>query len=260
MALGFGSRLRFVLVLLALPACQPKLVVGAFSCTGGADAAVPAQTAPVEAPWSTSFEAATCDYTLAAGFCYADAEAGFEAVTSPVHSGRYALAFHVGGSDGGDDQQARCVRQGVLPQAAYYGAWYFIPTLAINDGKVWNLFHFQGGDTTSQKGLWDVSLVNDDAQDDLEVVVYQFGGSTYRTQTPIPIGQWFHLELYLARANDMTGEVALFQDGVQLIDQTNLSTDNGSAFEQWYVGNYSTGLIPADSTVFVDDVTISETH
>jgi len=253
--------LRAALALAALSGCEPKIVAGEFSCSAGTDAAVPDKTATVTAPWWTGFEAKDCDYRLAAGFCYTDS-ASFEVVTSPVHSGRYAMAFHVGGNDGGNDIQARCVRQGVLPQAAYYGAWYYVPKFAINNNQVWNLFHFQGGDTTMQKGLWDISLVNDKAQDDVEVVVYNFlNGNVYPTQrVPIPIGAWFHLELYLKRASDMTGEAALYQDGVELFDVKNIVSDNGSTFQQWYVGNYSTGLTPPESTVYVDDVTISETR
>ena len=73
--------------------------------------------------------------------------------------------------------------------------------------------------------------------------------------SPIPIGEWFHLELYLKRATDATGEIALYQDGELLIEATDLITDD-SSFGQWYVGNYADGRTPADSTLYVDDVTI----
>jgi len=262
MALTLGSlaNVSRAFALLALGACEPKLVVGTFSCNGGEDAAIPDRTATVAAPWSTSFEEKDCDYRLAGGYCYADSEAGFEVVTSPVHSGRYAMAFHVGGNDGGNDVQARCVRQGALPEAAYYGAWYYVPNFAINNNQVWNLFHFRGADTAAPNGLWDISLVNDKNQDDVEVVVYNFlNGAVYPSQrVPIPIGAWFHLELYIKRASDKTGEAALYQDGIQLFDIKHIVSDNGSTTQQWYVGNYSTGLTPPDSVVYVDDVTITE--
>jgi len=261
-ALGWSSSLRVACALLALPACAPKLVVGDFSCTAGADAAIPDKTAPVTAPWSTSFEGKDCEYRQAAGFCFTDPEATMEVVTSPVHSGRYAMAFHVGENDGGNDSQARCVRQGVLPTAAYYGAWYYVPALAINNNKVWNLFHFQIGDPNTQKGLWDLSLLNDQNQDDLELIGYDFLTSKVypdpSRRIPIPIGSWFHLELFLKRASDMTGEAALYQDGVQLFDVTGIQTDTNSTFQQWYAGNLSTGLLPPDNIVYMDDVTIAE--
>jgi hypothetical protein len=71
----------------------------------------------------------------------------------------------------------------------------------------------------------------------------------------IPIAAWFHIQFYLKRASDATGEVALYQDGQQLLDLQNLITDD-SSYGQWYVGNIVSALTPPDSTVYVDDVTI----
>jgi hypothetical protein len=240
--------------------CEPKLTVGEWKCSrNGAPDAVPDQMAPIAVPWSTSFENRFCDYTEVAGFCYLGEPATYTTVTSPAHSGGHAAAFTVKAGDP-VGHQARCVRQGVLPKAAYYGAWYFIPSLAENS-SVWNLWHFQGGDPSAQHGLWDISLVNT-ANGGLQVVVWDFLGGVTRepsTPTPVPIGSWVHWEFYLSRAADATGEVALYQDGRLLIQATNIVTDDTN-WGQWYLGNFATGLIPADSTLYVDDVTISVTR
>ena len=99
------------------------------------------------------------DYTELAGYCYGNGAASNELVTSPVHSGHFAVAFTVK-TDQGGDSQTRCVRQGVLPTAAYYGAWYYIPAPATNAGN-WNLFHFRTGpDLSNSHGVLDVSLIN----------------------------------------------------------------------------------------------------
>jgi len=235
--------------------CEPELVVGRWSCNPN-DAGVAANdTEAVPMPWSTSFESDFCDYEQAGGFCYAAPLAQYETVTSPVHSGRYSAAFRVrAGED--DAHQTRCVRQGVLPAAAYYGAWYFIPSGARNSA-LWNLVHFRGGDPTAQRGLWDISLENR-ADGTLGVTVFDFlHGTVLRPTKPkaIPVGAWFHLELYLRRAADTTGEVALYQDGEKVLERKNLVTDD-TRWGQWYVGNLATGLAPADSVVYVDDVTI----
>jgi hypothetical protein len=240
----------------ALPACEPSLSVGEWICSpnGTPDAARDVR-APISVPWSTGFENRFCDYTAAAGFCYDGAPGTYTTVTSPAHSGRHAAAFTVLGGDR-VGFQARCVRQGVLPQAAYYGAWYFVPAVAQNSA-VWNLVHFQGGDLASQHGLWDISLVNR-PDGGLRVVVYDFLNHMSRNPTvptPVPIGSWFHLELYLSRAADATGEMALYQDDQLLLQATNIVTDDTN-WGQWYVGNYATGLTPASSTLYVDDVTI----
>jgi hypothetical protein len=262
MAVRTAHRYIAAIVVLApstLPGCEPTVTVGEWKCSAnGAPDAAPARTAPIAVPWSSGFEDRFCDYTAVAGFCYGD-PAIYETVTSPVHSGRHAAAFTVVGGDA-TAFQARCVRQGALPQSAYYGAWYFVPALAQNSA-VWNLEHFQGGDLSAQHGLWDISLVNG-ATGDLEVVVFDFLNHVGRNPTPpapIPIGSWFHLELYLARAPDATGEVALYLDDRLVVQATNIVTDDTN-WGQWYVGNYATGLSPANSTLYVDDVTISATR
>jgi len=241
----------------ALCACEPTVTVGEWTCSqNGSPDATPPRTAPIALPWSTGFEDRFCDYSAAGGFCYLGSPATYEIVTSPVHSGRHAAAFTVRAGDP-SGFQARCVRQGVLPQKAVYGAWYYVPALARNSA-VWNLVHFQGGDPSAQHGLWDISLVNG-ASGDLELVVYDFLHQVARNPappTPVPIGSWFHLELYLARAADATGEVALYVDGRRVVQVTNIVTDD-SSFGQWYVGNYATGLKPEGSTLYVDDVTIT---
>ena len=243
-----------------LAACEPTLTVGDWTCSeDGSPPDPPDIRSPIALPWSTGFENRFCDYTQLGGFCYAAPAASYETVTEPVHSGRYAAAFEIT-SRNADAYQARCVRQGMLPTAAYYGAWYFVPAPATNTSN-WNLLHFQGGDPSMQHGLWDVSLVNGD-NGALEVSVFDFlSGRTRRAATPkpIPIGAWFHLEFYLERAADTSGEIALYQDGELLIEARGLRTDD-SRWGQWYVGNLAYGLTPAASTLYVDDVAIRATR
>jgi hypothetical protein len=125
---------------------------------------------------------------------------------------------------------------------------------------LWNLFHFQGRNTTSEDfhDLWDVSLViRDDGN--LHLALYDFGRNELPDQSnaaPVPIGKWVHIELYVKRASDRTGEFALYQDGVVVVRMTAAATDD-SRSGQWYVGNYAHGLEPPESTVYVDDVTLS---
>jgi hypothetical protein len=255
-ALHFGAALAAAC---ALGACRPELNVGEWSCALGVDASTADVTEPIAADWSTGFENQFCGYTELAGFCYAAPRASYTTVTSPVRSGRLAAAFKVMAGEP-DGHQTRCVRQGVLPTAAYYGVWFFVPE-RMEVTELWNLVHFQGGDPGSQHGLWDISLVNG-ADGELEVVVFDFLNGMARspaTPTPIPIGEWFHLELYLKRAADATGAFALYQDGALLMEAANLITDD-TDWGQWYVGNLATGLTSPESTVYVDDVTIRTTR
>jgi len=47
----------------------------------------------------------------------------------------------------------------------------------------------------------------------------------------------------------------LYQDGQLVLQRTSIATDD-TTFAQWYVGNFADALTPADSTIYVDDVTI----
>jgi hypothetical protein len=249
--------------LLAL-GCEPSLHVGDLECSP-AQAGASAMNAngvfnegPLPVPWQTSFEDGFCGYQYRAGFCYAEPGSSFRLVTSPVHSGPFAAAFEFHASDTGGTRQARCVREGVLADEAYYGAWYYVPS-GIAAARDFNLLHFQGG-TAGERlhGLWDVSI--DDRHGELAPYMFDLlHGRRYEPTDPqpIPLDRWFQLELYLKRAADSTGEVALFQDGVEVTRATNVITDD-APFSQWYVGSFAQDVAPTLSplSLYVDDVTI----
>jgi hypothetical protein len=241
--------------------CEPTVVIGTRVCptTEMEDGAPPDADVAVPLTWSNGFENGFCDYTQPLRFCFANGSGTYSLVTAPVHSGRYAAAFSlIAGSDGGSE--ARCAEQGVFPAAAYYGAWYYIPEPAVNNGN-WNLLYFQGGvpPPTNQtpSNIWDVSLQNQ-SDGGLHMVVLEYLsvlGTVNSSAAPaIPIGRWFHLEVYFKRAKDATGEFSVWQDGVLAVHLTGVATDNTN-WGQWFIGNQATALSPPASTVYVDDIT-----
>lgn len=250
-----------------LPACNSTLVIGSYACeepasnsTGGA--ATDTNETGFTLPWSTGFEDGFCGYSQPEGFCYLRGASTFKIVSEPVHSGQYAAAFTVVADGAETGTQARCVRQGKLPIEAYYGAWYFIPSASENTG-LWNLIHFQGSDSPGETmhNLWDISLV-DNGSGGLRLSVYDTVNAQVRDPSgapAIPIGSWFHIEVYLKRAADATGAFSLYQDDEPLVEVTGLITDD-SSWGQWYVGNLATNLAPAESTLYVDDVTVKTTR
>jgi hypothetical protein len=267
------SRAASFLLASTVVACEPELVVGSLTCTAGAETAGdggaagsdggdpgPVFVGDVSVPWSTSFEEGFCDYRWAGGFCYSDPDAGYEIVTEPVRTGRFAAAFKVTSDPMLDGTQARCVRQGVFPSEGYYGAYYYVPSVATNEGN-WNLFHFQGGTPGELlHGLWDVSIRNE-PDGALSLYVFDFfdgAGVVPAEPFPIPIGEWFHVEVHWKRAPDATGELALYQDGRLVVRMDDRTTDD-TEWGQWYVGNLADALMPAGSTIYVDDVTIRGT-
>jgi hypothetical protein len=230
------------------------------TCDGAAgESAIPRIDDPVAVPWSTGFEDGICGYRNAGGFCYAKEDASYEIVSTPVHSGESAAAFSVANGTF-DGMQARCVRQGTLPNVAYYSAFFFIPS-APTAANNWNLIHFRGGERPSARlhGLWDVSLARQ-PDGTYQVYVFDFLRTMTRSATnvpPVPIGSWFQLEVYLKRATGPTGAFEVRQDGRLAVSLSGLSTDD-TTFGQWYVGNLANSLTPPESVVYVDDVSIRE--
>jgi len=247
-----------------LNACSSDLVLANWVCkpsghpdSGSSDAGTDFS------PWSTGFENGTCDYTFDGdGSCYTTkGSASFGIVEAPVHAGHYAAAFTVVGDGSNKDTgtNSRCHRDGDLPRQATYRAWYYIPALATNLDN-WNLIHFQGGTSPDDRlnSLWDISLVNN-ANGELRLTVRDYVPNSsipdVSDSTPIPIGSWFEIAMFLKRASDATGEVEVYRDGARILQATNLITDNTS-YGQWYVGNLATHLNPAEFTLYVDDISV----
>jgi hypothetical protein len=260
-------RIQQGILLLAtlLTACDKQLEVAVCDLAetaipdGGLEDAGTSSSTGFVFPWSTSFETGFCGYARPAGLCYQRGTATFEVVTSPVRSGQFAAAYTTNSDPNALGTQARCVRQGTFPASAYYGAWFYVPSTRVV-GRPWNLMHFRGSDTPSGEtwGLWDVSLVQTDT-DQLRASVWNFmdkSSPSLSLAPAIPIETWFHLEFYLKRASDATGEIALYQDDQMVLQLTGLVTDN-SSWGQWYVGSYAQGLSPGKTTMYVDDVSLN---
>ena len=261
-----------------LVGCEPDLIVGKWSGEGGeagggdgGGAGGPAScdaasgeasvsmTDPVAMPWSTSFENEFCDYMAAGGYCYAAARAGYATVSSPAHSGNSAAAFSLVTDGGFDGLQARCVRPGELPRAAYSSAYCNIPAEPTSASNC-NLMHFRGGEGVQHADLtWDLSLARQ-ADGSFQLYVYDHFRPLIRPTTnlpSVPIGEWFQLTAYLSRSTDATGELAVYQDGELGLRLTDLVTDKG-AYGEWYVGNLAVALTPENTVLYVDDVAISD--
>ncbi|HMA94738.1 MAG TPA: hypothetical protein VKP30_18740 [Polyangiaceae bacterium] len=246
--------------------CDSKLVVGSWQCAPRASATLgtagTSGTSTEFANWSTGFEDGFCDYSAPDGFCFVTGKASYDIVESPVHQGRYAAAFHVDSLSDVRAAQTRCVRQGALPEQAYYGAWYYIPSVSQNSG-IWNLFHFQGGQQgTALQYLWDVSLINDGKGGLRTVVFSHVEGRDYGTEElpSVPIGEWFELQVFLKRDAGTSGEIAVYQNGTRFLNVSGIKTDNADdAWGQWYVGNLADSLDPPVSTVYVDDISVRTT-
>jgi hypothetical protein len=244
---------------LVVGTCEPpKVPIDDSGIDAGADVA--SDPPPIELPWSSGFESGFCDFTQPLGYCLKSGTASYTLVTSPVHSGSFAVAFTINSDLDALGTQSRCVRRGVLPKSACYGAWFYLPRARIANSGTWDLLFFRRGDVTIADGLWDVWLVQDSNGDYWPVINDAIHSVAHLpdTQIVVPADTWFQLEFCLERAADSTGRVALRQNGQQVFGLLGVQTDV-SPWAEWYVGSYSkAGLIPGPTTLYVDDVTIND--
>ena len=247
-------------------ACSPELVVGKVTVVEQKNEACVREQGEgggpgleekvVTAPWSTGFESGFSDYWESDGFCYVNGQASCGTVASPVFDGKKAAAFAITANVPGSASQTRCFLQGAFPEDAVYGARFFIPERVEVVGY-WNLMYFQGAEVRPDlAGLWDISLRNrPDGNLELFVLARGFPAPPPNPSIPVPIGEWFRVEFRLKRAKDDTGAIALYQDGVPLLEATGIVTDRFD-FHEWYVGTWGENLMPPGSTIYVDNVTI----
>jgi hypothetical protein len=86
----------------------------------------------------------------------------------------------------------------------------------------------------------------------------EFGGRDYRqTIKDIPVGRWVHLEAYLRQSSGFDGEIAVWQDGVEIVRQTNVKTRYAYMGNEWAPSHYSGSISPSPATIYFDDAAIS---
>jgi hypothetical protein len=148
------------------------------------------------------------------------------------------------------------------PREAYYGAWFYIPSTITVKSYI-SLSHFRvstTGDGNNLMGMWDVNII---PHPDGSLVAHLYNYTTQtNTEEPIPtpvaLDTWVHFEVFFRKAATATGRVAVWQDGVLVIDNPNVVTA-ATDWVQWDAGGASDNIMPSPAVVYVDDATISLT-
>jgi hypothetical protein len=180
--------------------------------------------------------------------------------TAVAHSGRYAAQMSITAADQAT-QGVRLFRwcESDRYEALYYSAWFYFPQQVRVRG--WsNLMQWKSDGSFNPK--FALRYAN---RADGQMYLYlgrgqdSGGGQWLQSLTNIPVRRWFHLEAYYRKANNKTGRITVWQDGVQIIHVTNIQTANGTDLD-WSVNNYGDGLDPSAVTIYVDDASISVTR
>jgi hypothetical protein len=146
------------------------------------------------------------------------------------------------------------------PAAGYYSAWFYVPS-SITVGSWLSLTHFSGSQTGNGKNLfaiWDVNLYTLPGGG-LAAQLYDYVHQVNLQQTnpiPVPLDAWVQIEIFLSKAADPSGEVAVWQDGTPILQRSGVATAPND-WVQWDLGGASDNLLPSPADVYLDDAAIS---
>jgi hypothetical protein len=216
--------------------------------------------------WSASFE--TSDFSEwegdSQGGSYSSAGGSSSPSTEQAHTGTGSAKLTINPRNGIVEDVYLFRGTSSSPPAepeAYYGVWFFIPKPYVAS-FYWNIFHFLYGATQDRQGgvmnLWDLSLRSNTAGD-LVPYAYDFIARQQHDEPvpiPVPVGKWFHIEILFRLAADPTGRVAVWQDGVLVLDVNDV-VSAPTPWIQWSIGSASYDITSTPADLYIDDVTLS---
>lgn len=195
----------------------------------------------------------------AGGTTFTEAQGLVEVVTAPVRRGSHAFRAIITDPNA-TLTQATLFRNGPFPAEAYYSAWFLLAEYHAT--AYWAIMKIQAREVPADRtspvvNVWDLALESD-ATDTLTLFLNDHRTDTIvaRSSLPVPIGRWFHVEMFVKAAVDPTGSVAVWQDGAPVLeihDYPTAPTD----FLLFGVGNIATAIDPTIATIEIDDVAIS---
>ena len=252
----------------ALLACDPKVQVGldhialdapgghsgataeaGGSSVGGAGATAAAGSSSGGSPgilFSADHETGDFSEWSAAAGPFLRGDATLAVTDAQAHSGNYGAVGSILSS--GIDDTTAATFQPIQALEATYGAWFLIPELV--ETSHWELFGFNDATpevTTPDR--FDVAVASDAGSFGLRL--FEHGVGYTETDAVVPIGRWFHLEVFL-RAAPEDGRLVLWLDGTQVLEigpQPTAASDRIS----WGIGNIGG---PAPSTLYFDDAEV----
>jgi hypothetical protein len=193
--------------------------------------------------------------------------------TDVARSGRYSMKMTI---DTTDRTSSGCRQfrhaESVSGNAYYYSAWFYLPTKSVAT-DYWNVFQIKSESPTANDPFWVIDLMPR-SNGSMRLLLRWKGtvagpyssdtstGTKYFDQAAaeVPVGRWFQVEAYLKQARDFSGRLTIWQDGVQLWDMVNVKTKYPDGDNRWSVNNYSDGVSPNPTALYVDDAVISTTR
>lgn len=190
-----------------------------------------------------------------------------------AHTGRYSVKATIHTPPAAGVRLFR-VLESRTHQQLFYSAWYYFPQ--VYRPVWWNIFQFKSRPESSGPSdpFWAINVGN---RPDGTMYLYlqwwgelwtlrglegphrgEFGWYAYRqTIKDVPAGRWVHIEAFLRQSADFDGQIIIWQDGVELVNQNNVRTRYPFGPAEWSINNYSESVSPSPATIYFDDAAIS---
>jgi len=190
----------------------------------------------------------------------------YSMVTSPVHSGNYSVGLTIdtqGYSRSGNFAAYLFYWDQLPNQGYYYSAWYYIPA-GTRPQDWWNIWQWKstyGGNTDNSVPMYTLD-VEEKSNGELNLsLIYRpdiKGKIVYRQNIlNLPTNKWVHIEAYYKKASGNSGEVVVWQNGVEIFKLINVITTMKDNTVYWSINHYTDHIKPNPSTIFIDDAAIS---
>lgn len=193
----------------------------------------------------------------------------YSLVTPHSHTGRYSISLTID-TEAPSDTGAHAAylffwdHELTPDDSYYYSAWYYIPS-NVKPSVWWNIWQWVSKEVAGS---------DEDAVPIFNMSVEQGkqGLGLRLTQWPsleskvvykqdimsVPVDKWFQIEAFYKRTQDMSGQVVVWLDGVEIFNVMGVQTALGSNEVSWGVNNYIDQIQPNPCTIYVDDIIISK--
>jgi hypothetical protein len=221
-------------------------------------AASSAQAAPAIL-WSAGHEKGDMSEWSNGGGIFNSGTGVASASTDFARSGAYSTKMTITNASGAS-QAVRLFRwaESRANPDAYYSTWYYFPQ-SFSGMRWWNIFQFK---SKLSESVNDPTFVLNVTNRDGAMYLYLYdhlNGNVNRgtSSVAIPVGRWFHLEVFYKQAANNTGRVTVWQDGVQILDASGIPTRRSGDEVHWSLANYTDNISPSTATIYADDAAIS---
>ena len=264
--IGAGNRLSVVLTSMVGSAGDGFLVDGVTLTKKDPRAG---RSARSRLAWRADHESGDLRQWEAGGGEYNSGDADTEVTTAKAHTGKRAAAMTITAPPESGTRLFR-MRESRSGADAYYGVWYFIPR-SYEVEEYWNLFQFKS-ETSTENDPWWVLDVGTRSGTGRLYLFLRYKGTLpgprerdvgreetkyfWQSASDIPIGRWFHVEVFLSQSSGFRGRIIVWQDGMRLFDLAKVKTKFVGGDQRWSVNNYSNDLSPRPSVIYVDDATV----